>query len=50
MVAGTRQLPGVTAVTSDALEHRLVVRFDPAVTSGPALIALIDKVVDGIDR
>jgi len=40
----------VIAVTSDALEHKLVVRFDPVLTSSLTLIALIDKVVDGIDR
>ena len=40
----------MTAVTSDAIEHKLVVRFDPALTSEVALIAAIDKVVDGIDR
>lgn len=35
---------------SDAIEHRLVVRYDPALTSEAVLIAAIDKVVDGIDR
>ena len=50
MVAGTRQLPGVTGVASDSLEHKLIVRYDPRVTTEVALIAAIDKVVDGIDR
>ena len=50
MVAGTRQLTGVTGVTSDALEHKLVVHFDPRLTSDAVLVAAIDKVVDGIDR
>ncbi len=50
MVAGTRQLSGVTAVTSDALERKLVVRFDRKLTSEAVLIAAIDTVVNGIDR
>jgi len=50
VVAGTRQLSGVTGVTSNAIEHKLIVRYDPQVTSEAALIAAIAKVVDGVAR
>ena len=50
MVAGTRQLPGVTGVTANSVEHSLIVRYDVRQTSEAALIAAISKVVDGIDR
>jgi len=40
----------VTAVRSDGIEHKLVVRYDPTLTSQAELVAAIDKVVIGIDR
>jgi copper chaperone CopZ len=48
IAAGAQRIPGVTRVSADMLDHRLIVRFDPAVTTERQVVAAIDKVVDSI--
>jgi len=40
----------VTAVRSTGIDHTLIVRYDPTLTSRSVLIAAIDQVVVGVAR
>lgn len=48
MVAGTRQIPGVTHVEADGLAHRLRVRYDPHLVTESAIVLAVNKVVDAL--
>lgn len=48
IASGAERIPGVTHVAADMLGHKLLVRFDPAVTTEQQVAAAIDKVVDSI--
>lgn len=48
VAAGAQRIPGVTHVSSDGLQHKLVVRFDPTRTSERLISVAIDKVVTEI--
>jgi len=48
VVAGTRRIEGVTHVEADAVAHRLVVRYDPHLTTEAKVIAAVEKVVERV--
>jgi hypothetical protein len=49
-VTGARKIDGVVAVSMEAMDRRLVLRFDPRVTTADRVTAAVQAVVDSIEQ
>jgi hypothetical protein len=49
-VTGARKIDGVVGVTMEAMDRRLVLRFDPRVTTADRVTAAVLAVVDSVEQ
>jgi hypothetical protein len=49
-VTGARKIDGVVGVTMEAMDRRLVLRFDPRVTTPDRVTAAVQAVVDSVEQ
>jgi hypothetical protein len=49
-VTGARKIDGVVGVTMEAMDRRLVLRFDPRVTTADRVTAAVQAVVDSVEQ
>jgi hypothetical protein len=49
-VTGSRKIDGVVGVNVEAMERRLIVRFDPRVTTADRVTAAVMAVVDSVEQ
>ncbi len=50
MATAAKRIPGIVSLRFEPLDGRLVVRYDPAVTSPERVTAAIQDVIDHLDR
>lgn len=48
MVTGAKQIRGVVSIRVDALEGKLWVRYDTALTTEATVLAAVNKVIDEV--
>jgi hypothetical protein len=49
-VTGARKIDGVVGVNMEAMDRRLVLRFDPRVTTVDRVTAAVQAVVDNLEQ
>jgi hypothetical protein len=50
VVTGARKIDGVVQVSMEAIERRLILRFDPRVTTADRVTAAVQVVVDSVEQ
>jgi hypothetical protein len=49
-VTGSRKIEGVVGVSMEPMDRRLILRFDPRVTTADRVTAAVQVVVDSIEQ
>lgn len=50
MAAAAKQMPGIVSLRFEPLDGKLVVRYDPSITTADRVTAAIQDVIDHLDR